>query len=266
MELNVESIPIIKNIIKNQKKFNYDSLPNISHFVDICDLYQITPLEFYCRKKNKSKIIEILDTKKFLIFEFDDYHPFLTCCEKSMFDICIKMANMNILPKLLDNVLDSLPYCLNSNMESIFVNLIENIDMHTINPIYVKQNRINPMHYAIKHNLKLIINKLFDYYDIFDYDEEINLNIFAIACINNDLKLINKIIEFKKDKINISIKNFKPILCLLFFKNEDLIIRLYNIINDEDKKKLYKYLFENPHYLIAHKLDKLDKFVQEIKH
>ena len=122
------------------------------------------------------------------------------------------------------------------------------------------------MHYAIKYNLKLIINKLFDYYDIFDYNEEINLNTFAIACINNDLKLINKIIEFKKDKINISIKNFKPILCLLFFKNEDLIIQLYNIINDEDKKKLYKYLFENPHYLIAHKLEKLDKFIQEIKH
>ena len=75
MELNVESIPIIKNIIKNQKKFNYDSLPNISHFVDICDLYQITPLEFYCRKKNKSKIIEILEIMRKKVYEHESLKP-----------------------------------------------------------------------------------------------------------------------------------------------------------------------------------------------
>ena len=37
-------------------------------------------------------------------------------------------------------------------------------------------------------------------------------------------------------------------------------------IQTKTKKNLHKYLIENAHYLIAHKLDKLDKFIQEIKH
>jgi hypothetical protein len=262
MELSNESIQIIKNIIKNQKKFNYDSLPNISYFVDSYDLYGYSALEYYCRKNNENKVLEILNTPNFTILEVEKFHPFLDCCKYKMINACKKMIELNIIPKYTHVLKKCISYCFCLKMEEIAILLFDKIDMQIINPIYKKKNRINPLHDAIKNDLRIITNYLFNYYEKFDIDINTNDNLFLFCCKYNKKEYIDKIMEIKKENINLFYKNYyneSPIYWLIYYKNEDILLKLYEIVNENDKKIIIAYLRNN-------KLEKLVNTISNINH
>lgn len=267
MELNIESIQIIKNIIKNQKKFNYASLPNISHFVECYDLYDYTPLEFFCSKNNETKVLEILNTSNFLLLDFEDYHPFQDCCKYLMRNACKKMIQLDIIPKYIPIIEKCISYCFHSKMEDIAIVLFDKVDVQTINPIYIKKNRINPLHYAIRNDLKIITKYLFNYFEPFDMNNETNNNMFLICCKYNNKEYINKIIESKKEYVIpflTNVNNEHSVYWLLYYKNEDILLNLYHISNEIDKKRFIEYIKKCSSYLNNHKLNKLIEFINKI--
>jgi len=267
MELSSESIQLIKNIIKNQKKFNYDSLPNISDFVDCYDLYDYTPLEYYCSKNNETKVLEILNTPNFSILDFEDYHPFQDCCKYLMTDACKKMIELDRIPNYKPLIEKCISYCFYSKMEEIAVFLFDKVDVQTINPIYIKRNRINPLHYAIKHNLGIIINYLYNHYKLFDMDNERDNNTFFICCKYNNIEYIIKIIETKKEFIfpfMNNIYNENCIYWLLYFKNEDILLKLFEILDKPNKKLFIDYLSIYISHLNQNKLNKLIELMNKV--
>ena len=269
MELSSESIQLIKNIIKNQKKFNYASLPNISHFVECYDLYDYTPLEYFCSKNNETKVLEILNTPNFLALDFEDYHPFQDCCKYLMINACKKMIQLDIVPKSIPIIEKCISYCFHSKMEEIAVFLFDKVAVQTINPIYIKRNRINPLHYAIRNDLKIIIKYLFNYFEQFDMDNETNNNTFLICCKYSNKEYINKIIETKKEFIIPFLNNINNETCvywLLFYKNEDFLIKLFDVLEQSNKKSLINYLKKYLSYLSQNKLNKLIELVNKVNH
>jgi len=269
MELSIESIQLIKNIIKNQKKFNYASLPNIYHFVDCYDLYDYTPLEYFCSRNNETKVLEILNTSNFLIVDFEDYHPFKDCCKYLMINACKKMIQLDIIPKYIPILEKCISYCFHSKMEEIAIFLFDKVNVQTINPIYIKKNRINPMHYAIKNDLKIIIKYLFNYYESFDMDNKKNNNTFLICCKYNNKEYIDKIIETKREFIILFLNNIKNETCLywlLYFKNEDILLNLFNTLEQPNKKSFIYYLYKYVSYLKLNKLNKLIELIHKVNH
>jgi len=152
------SISYIKNIIKLQKKFNYDSIPDIYNFADCHDAKLITPLAFYCYKQNENRTLEILENPDCLIFE--SKHPLLDATYNFMKKTCNLMIQKNIIPKnkeLLDMCFNN---CLSSEMEEIAILLLPYMNLESLKELYSNGKYINPVECSKKYHLKKLYSEL----------------------------------------------------------------------------------------------------------
>lgn len=151
-----EVISILKNIIKNQKKFNYDSLPNISYYVDCIDKNNNTPLYFYCKRKDESKCLEILKYPNICIYE--KKHPLEEATYKKLKTVSLKMLELNIIPLDETTLEETFLNCLHPEMEDVGLALLHKINLSKM----VKNNfkSSNPIYICTKYNLNKIIENL----------------------------------------------------------------------------------------------------------
>lgn len=152
------SISYIKNIIKLQKKFNYDSIPDIYNFADCHDASLITPLAFYCYKQDVKRTLEILENPNCLIFE--SKHPLIDATYNFMKKTCSLMIQKNIIPKnkeLLDRCFNN---CLNNEMEEIAILLLPYMNLESLKELYSNGKYINLLEYSKKYHLKKLELKL----------------------------------------------------------------------------------------------------------
>lgn len=180
-----EVISIIKNIIKTQKKFNYDSLPNISHYVDCIDKKNITPLHFYCKKKDEFKCLEILQYPNICINE--KKHPLEESTYRRLKKVSLKIIELNMIPKDESVLEETFLNCLNHEMEDIALLLINYINIKEM----LKNGlaSCNPIYLATKHNLNKVmaeIIKRIKIRDISFYHDDL----FEYAKKNNNILLI----------------------------------------------------------------------------
>jgi hypothetical protein len=92
-------------------------------------------------------------------------------------------------------------------------------------------------------------------------------NTFLICCKYNNKEYINKIIETKKEYVIpflTNIYNEHSIYWLLYYKNEDILINIYQILNEIDKKRFIEYHKKCLSYLKNHELNKLIEFINKI--
>ena len=188
-----EVISIVKNIIKSQKKFNYDSLPNISYYVNCIDKKNITPLHFYCKKKDEFKCLEILQYPNICIYE--KKHPLEESTYRRLKNVSLKMIELNLIPKDASILEDTFFNCLNLEMEDVGISLLNCLNIKEMLKQNIKSS--NPIYVSIKNNLnnmlvemiKIIkINDVSSYYnDLFDYANKHN-NVIVITFLQNNLK------------------------------------------------------------------------------
>jgi len=152
------SISYIKNIIKLQKKFNYDSIPDIYNFADCHDASLITPLAFYCSKQDVKRTLEILENPNCLFFE--SKHPLIDATFNFMKRTCSLMIQKNIIPKnkeLLDVCFNN---CLSIEMEEIAIMLLPYMNLESLKDLYSNGKYINPIEYSKKYHLKKLYSEL----------------------------------------------------------------------------------------------------------
>jgi hypothetical protein len=180
-----EVIAYIKNIIKNQKRFNYDSLLDISNFADCIDKKGITPLFFYCSKGNDEKALQILNIHNFTTNPIKDY--FDEASYNRMPKTCLKMLEKEIEPFKFDK---SFVLCLNSKMEDVAIEMLKHFKVTDDITFYKNKKIINPIIYCIRNKLNKLLEKLLPYYSYFDNYNFTGLHIFYYACrYNNEITL-----------------------------------------------------------------------------
>lgn len=269
MEFN-ESL--VKNIIKNQKKFNYDSLPNITLFADCFDKKQVSPFEFYSMKGNEEKTLKLLDVSNNKFYTSNEYHPFEDCCYNFLSNTCLKMIEKELVPSNPILLINCFGYCLHSKMEKIAKFLFNKIVKQ--HPTEIKKlkivnngyNNVNPLHFSIINNLNEIKILLLDYFDIFNFDENLNIDVFLLACQLNNIELIELILN--KYKINpFLIDNTKKygLTYLINNKNEDLIMKLleYTSLHYKDKN-FNNYLIKYKDIIVSNNLNKIKEYINKI--
>jgi hypothetical protein len=171
-----EVITSIKNIIKNQKRFNYDSLLDISNFTDCIDKKGITPLFFYCKKGNDEKALQILNTNNFIINRDKDY--FDEAAYNRMPKTCLKMLEKKIEPF---NYAETFTLCMSSKMEDVAIEMLKHFKV-TDDVIFYKNDKvINPLIFCIKNKLNKLLEKLLPYYSYFNNYNFTGFHIFYYA-------------------------------------------------------------------------------------
>jgi hypothetical protein len=255
----------IKNIIKNQKKFNYNSLPDVTLFADCLDKNNISAFEFYCKKGNEENTLKLLDVSNNKFYSSKNYHPFKDCCYNFLSATCEKMIEKNILPTNPKLLIQCFGYCLHSKMEKI-AKCIFNIiikehpnEMNTLKTVHNGEMFVNPLHYSIEHNLHEIQVVLFDYYDLLNFDEFNNIDIFTIACKLNNTELINLLLhKYKINPFMIDNNNKYGLTYLLNHKNEEIILKVLEFISLKCKDRNFNtYLTKNIEYIKSCNMNKL---------
>ncbi len=188
-----EVISIVKNIIKTQKKFNYDSLPNISYYVDCIDKKNITPLHFYCKKKDEFKCLEILQYPNICIYE--KKHPLEEATYRRLKKVSLKMIELNMIPQDESILEETFLNCLNHEMEDIALALFNHMNIKEM----LKNGlaSCNPIYLATKYNLNKVMVEIikrikirdisFYYDDLFEYAKK-NNNILLISFLQQNIK------------------------------------------------------------------------------
>ena len=234
-----EVIACIKNIIKNQRKFNYDSIPNISNFADITDKKGISPLFYYCKKGKEDKTLELLDSPILKLSKSNDY--FDEAAYNRMSKTCLKMLEKKIFPF---NFGETFAYCLDSKMEDVAVELLNHFDV--VNDIIIiKGNKIiNPIIYCIKNKLEKILVHLLQHYSYFDNYNFNGHHIFYYASKYNNEMTVKYAIENKK--LGNEVYDEKSLSYLFINRNDNYLYQvLVYIINNNNNDKLFVRDFLN---------------------
>ena len=257
MTLNDYNINFIKNIIKNQRNFNYDTIPDITLFADIEDKTNISPLSYYCLKKNKDKIMTILNTPNFSK-KYKGIHPFVDICYYKLSEPAEIMLDINYLPKN-DELSESFCLCLNKKMEHIAIKLLNKINPLNIVTITDGRKYINPLSYSIKNDLENVFETLINNFKILNKPYPKGQTPFSTACKYNRTKYIKYILsldDVEPFSYDYYIQN--SIEYLMKHKNEECIIEIINHLKingnlpEYYQSQLYKILKDsNLHQAIA---------------
>ena len=233
-----EIIAYIKNIIKHQKRFNYDSILDISHVADCIDKKGFTPLFFYCSKGNDEKALQILNAPNFKINSSKDY--FDEASYNRMPNTCIKMLEKGIFPF---NFGESFVLCLNPKMEHVAVEMLKHFKITDDILFYKNRKIINPIVYCIRNKLNKLLEKLLPHYLYFNNYNFVGFHIFYYASRYNNEIALKYALENKK--INDEIFDEKSLSYLFINRNDNYLsqVLLYMIqINQMNKYFVKDYL------------------------
>jgi hypothetical protein len=227
-----EVITYIKNIIKNQKRFNYDSLLDISNFADCIDKKGITPLFYYCTKGNDEKALLILNTPNFITNPVKDY--FDEAAYNRMPKTCLKMLEKDIEPF---NFGETFVLCLNKKMEEVAIEMLSRFKITDDIPFYKNHKIINPIIYCIRNKLDKLLEKLLPHYLYFDNYNFNGVHIFFYACRYNSEITLKYVLENKK--ISNEIFDEKSLSYLFTNRNDNFLSQILSYMIQHNPTNKY---------------------------
>lgn len=233
------SIDYIKNIIKLQNKFNYNSIAAITLFADTMDKKGITPLYFFCKERNEKKCLELLDISDCLINE--DLHPLEEATYQRLNNISWKLIEKNLIPKNI-SVLEQCFYnCMNKKMEVLAINLLNYSQKNKL--IIYSNTQENPIFRCIKKDLTNLIphlltdydliDKIFNNVNLLDYSTKYN-NYMIFKYLSDNNKIIHQRIN-NKTFYNLLLSNndmfLSELIMHLINKNSDYSNMIFNFLD-----------------------------------